>query len=124
MLIELLNFFAKTYADVFGITAGPPLHDPLAVAVILDGILGHEIPFYEYGAAMETDVKERFHVEVVTAGTHAEAMAGKTQTGRTIVKLLENGRPGVKIPRRLNVDRFWRVMEECIGLAEEVMGSV
>jgi len=48
MLVELLTFFAKTYVEVFGITEGPPLHDPLAVAVVLDGIVGVEIPFYDF----------------------------------------------------------------------------
>lgn len=28
---EIVQFFAHTYAEVFGITAGPPTHDPLAV---------------------------------------------------------------------------------------------
>jgi len=28
---EIVQFFAKTYADIFGFTAGPPTHDPLAV---------------------------------------------------------------------------------------------
>jgi uridine nucleosidase len=30
MFVELLNFFSHSYATVFGITEGPPLHDPLA----------------------------------------------------------------------------------------------
>ena len=38
MLHDLLTFFAHTYASVFGITAGPPLHDPLAVAVLLSNL--------------------------------------------------------------------------------------
>jgi inosine-uridine nucleoside N-ribohydrolase len=32
---EWLQFFAKTYADVFGMIEGPPLHDPLAIALAL-----------------------------------------------------------------------------------------
>ncbi len=31
----LLLFFAGTYRDVFGFTEGPPLHDPVAVALAL-----------------------------------------------------------------------------------------
>jgi uridine nucleosidase len=116
MLVELLTFFANTYAEVFGITEGPPLHDPLAVAVILDGIAGQEIPFYDF---LEKGMMERFEVEVVTEGTHAEAQLG-AQTGRTVVKLLPEGQEGVRIPRGLDVKRFWSVLEDCLERADEV----
>lgn len=119
MLLELLTFFAKTYADVFGITAGPPLHDPLAVAAILDGIAGVKIPFYDYTDA-SPERKERYQVDVITDGTHEEALAGKTETGRTVVRLLPEGEEGVKIPRGLDVARFWGVLEECLSSADAV----
>jgi len=127
MLVELLTFFAKTYADVFGITAGPPLHDPLAVAVILDSIPGIEIPFYDYiptstNAADKTPRKERYAVRVITEGTHEDALAG-AQTGRTVVTLLDEGEEGVKIPRGLNIKRFWDVLEDCLVAADEVNKS-
>lgn len=117
MLVELLTFFAKTYADIFGITEGPPLHDPLAVAAILDGISGVEIPFYDYEGAEGR--RERYAVQVITEGTHDDALAG-AQTGRTVVTLLPEGGEGVKIPRGLDVKRFWDVLEDCLVLADEV----
>jgi uridine nucleosidase len=116
MLVELLLFFAKTYADVFGITEGPPLHDPLAVAVCLDGIVGTEVPFYDF---KEGGRRERFLVSVVTDGTHEDALKG-AETGRTVVKLLPDGIEGVKIPRGLNVGHFWTVMEDCMERADKV----
>ncbi|KAK0108906.1 Uridine nucleosidase 1 [Cadophora gregata f. sp. sojae] len=121
MLVELLTFFAKTYADVFGITAGPPLHDPLAVAAILDGIPGVEIPFYEYipNSTEKKSKRERYAVKVITEGTHEDALAG-AQTGRTVVTLLAEGEEGVKIPRGLDVKRFWDVLEDCLIAADEV----
>jgi uridine nucleosidase len=119
MFMELMNFFASTYVDVFGITAGPPLHDPLAVAAVLDGVVGVQIPFYD---SLSADGKkgevERFSVKVVTEGTHEEAMNGITQTGRTIVKLLDAGKEGIRIPRNLNVSRFWTLLEESMHLAD------
>jgi uridine nucleosidase len=118
MLEELLMFFAKTYADVFGIREGPPLHDPLAVAVCLDGITGAEIPFYDF---KEDGKRERFHVRVVTEGTHDDAHKG-AQTGRTIATLLPEGEEGVKIPRGLNVKRFWSVLEDSMERADSVNG--
>ncbi|KAL3419092.1 inosine-uridine preferring nucleoside hydrolase [Phlyctema vagabunda] len=118
MLVELLTFFANTYAEVFGITEGPPLHDPLAVAIILDGIAGAEIPFYDFKDGSTR--KERFQVKIATDGTHEEAQAGTAKTGQTVATLLEEGREGVKIPRGLDVKRFWKVIEDCLEAADEV----
>ncbi|KAI1443098.1 Inosine/uridine-preferring nucleoside hydrolase [Annulohypoxylon stygium] len=120
MLVELLNFFASTYRDVFGITEGPPLHDPLAVAAILTGT-EHEIPFYDYDVKSPEgkNRKERFSVEVVTEGTLEDARERGTQTGRTIVKLLPSGSEGVRIPRGLDIPLFWKVIEECCEKADQ-----
>lgn len=116
MLLELLIFFAKTYQESFGFTIGPPLHDPLAVAAILDGIPGVEIPFRDF--AGEQGRRERYEVHVVTKGTHDDAQNG-AETGRTIVKLLPEGVEGVKIPRGLNIPHFWEVVEDCLARADE-----
>ncbi|KAF7875298.1 hypothetical protein EAF04_002470 [Stromatinia cepivora] len=114
MLVELLMFFAATYDRVFGMSDGPPLHDPLAVAVIMDGTLGAEIPFYDF---KEGGKRERFEVKVVTEGTHEDAQKG-SETGRTIVTLLPEGEEGVKIPRSLDIKRFWDVVEDCLSRAD------
>ncbi|KAH7035160.1 inosine-uridine preferring nucleoside hydrolase [Microdochium trichocladiopsis] len=122
MLVELLNFFAGTYRDVFGIIEGPPLHDPLAVAIALIGTAS-EIPFYDFDPASPEGPqrRERFDLAVVTEGTLAEAQAkdSKVQTGRTVAKLLEPGKPGVRIPRGLDIPLFWKVIEECCQRADE-----
>jgi uridine nucleosidase len=34
---EIVSFFAKTYDEVFGLKAGPPTHDPLAVFAAFRG---------------------------------------------------------------------------------------
>ncbi|KAH9909352.1 inosine-uridine preferring nucleoside hydrolase [Xylariomycetidae sp. FL2044] len=120
MLVELLNFFAETYRDVFGIVEGPPLHDPLAVAAVLTGT-EWEIPFYDWDpkGAEGPSRRERFAVDVVTEGTLEDAFAG-AQTGRTVVKLLDPpGTGGVRIPRGLDISMFWRVIEECCQRADE-----
>ncbi|KAI2640764.1 Inosine/uridine-preferring nucleoside hydrolase [Hypomontagnella submonticulosa] len=121
MLVELVNFFASTYRDVFGIIEGPPLHDPLAVAAILTGTK-YEIPFYDYDpkSAEGPSRRERFAVKVVTEGTLEDARVNGVQTGRTIVTLLPPGSEGVRIPRGLDIPLFWRVIEECCEKADEV----
>ncbi|KAI1329612.1 inosine-uridine preferring nucleoside hydrolase-domain-containing protein [Xylariaceae sp. FL0255] len=121
MLVELLTFFASTYRDVFGIIEGPPLHDPLAVAAILTGT-AHGIPFYDFDATKPEgpERRERFEVRVVTEGTLEDAMERDTQTGRTVARLLEPGEEGIRIPRGLDIETFWKIIEECCQRADEV----
>jgi uridine nucleosidase len=122
MLVELVTYFAATYSSVFGLPS-PPLHDPLAVAAILTSLPASHpsaIPFYDRPPSAPSTAHERFAVTVVTDGTAEEAMAGLTQTGRTIATLLPGGEPGVRIPRGLDVGRFWEVLEECLERAEGV----
>ncbi|VBB72488.1 Putative uridine nucleosidase [Podospora comata] len=124
MLVELLLFFAKTYADVFGITEGPPLHDPLAVAAVLSGLDekgGHKIPFYEHDPSVGVGMEgkgERYEVSVATEGSYEDAKAG-ARTGQVTARLLPPGEEGVRIPRGLDLGVFWRVLEECISRADE-----
>ncbi|KAI9791665.1 MAG: Uridine nucleosidase 1 [Piccolia ochrophora] len=105
LLHDLLVFFASTYQNVFGISAGPPLHDPLAVAVLLPS---DEVQF-------EFAQGERWIVEVVTDGLHGQ---GGSMVGRTIVRKLPEGEHGIRIPRGLKVDAFWSMLEQCIARAE------
>jgi uridine nucleosidase len=109
MLVELLTFFADTYTNVFGISEGPPLHDPIAFAVLLDEVESLGFDFNN---------GERFEVKVVTAGTHEDALNG-SETGRTICSLLPEGEEGVRIPRGLNVEWFWTVIESSLMRADE-----
>lgn len=105
MFNELLMFFAHTYAEVFHLTEGPPLHDPLAVAVLLSR---HEDPavsidFSDHGG-------ERWDVNVVLEGE---------QIGRTVIAPAKHG---VIIPRSLDLDTFWTVLEQCMARADEATG--
>lgn len=110
----------KRNSDVFGITAGPPLHDPLALAAVLTGT-PEEIVFYDWDGVKSQGTKhnERFDVTVITEGTAEEAQRGEKQTGRTIANVLPAGEAGVRIPRGVDVDQFWQVIEECIERADE-----
>lgn len=101
MFYELLIFFAHTYADVFGLTAGPPLHDPIAVTVLLAD-LDNE------GARVTLDGKgeQRFRVDVDLSGP---------ERGRTRAKAVPEG---VRIPQAMDTPRFWRVVDECLERAD------
>lgn len=106
MFYELLVFFAETYEDVFGLSEGPPLHDPLAVAVLLDSITNDPDRLFEDSES------ERWHVDVVTEGD---------QAGRTVLTPQEHG---VFIPRSVNVNRFWDLVEDCMAKADDAVGLV
>ena len=107
-------------SDVFGITEGPPLHDPLAVAAVLTGLGDqYEIPFCDCDPAGEPGLaqRERYEVTVVTEGTYEDARAG-ARTGQITARLLPPGEEGVRIPRSLDIPLFWKVLEECVSRAD------
>ena len=110
MLHDLLLFFAGTYAEVFGLREGPPLHDPLAVAVLLDECGIEKLGF-------DDRLGERWEVDVVTDGRHSKDDEVRGQLGRTMVRVASG--VGVRIPKALDVKAFWRVLEECVQRAEE-----
>ena len=86
--IGLLKFFAHTYDEVFGLPH-PPLHDPVAVAVLAD-------PFI---------IKSRMvNVEIELSGTLTR--------GATVVDLHNvTGRsPNIEVALDLNVELFWHRM--------------
>ncbi|SDW36275.1 purine nucleosidase/pyrimidine-specific ribonucleoside hydrolase [Amycolatopsis xylanica] len=82
---ELMTFFGATYRELFGFPA-PPLHDPVAVARVIDPAL---VPCVEA------------HVAIETAGTHTR--------GATVVDL--DGRlglaPNARVAVGLDAERFF-----------------
>lgn len=113
LFIEILTFFAKTYAEVFGITAGPPVHDVLAVAAT-------------FAPSLFTDNDgERFKIEVVTDGAHTTTetmLAVGSQVGRTKATPVSTGKPGIRIPRDLDSEKVWRLIDDCLSLSENSEG--
>jgi uridine nucleosidase len=111
---EILTFFAATYSSQFGMYAGPPLHDPLAVFAVFAPQM-----FEDQGG-------ERFAVHVVcgaddcawaAAGEEPKSRAG--ECGRTVVALLGKDEPGVRIPREVDVAAFWTCLNMALTSAEE-----
>jgi uridine nucleosidase len=111
LFYEIVTFFASTYDREFKMPS-PPLHDPVAVAAAL----APEI--------FDDREGERFCVHVVRGGDETvtdEPRGGKNkgQSGRTIVRMLDKGVAGVRIPRSLDVPLFWHLIDIALEAAEE-----
>jgi uridine nucleosidase len=117
MLYELLLFFASTYETEFGLTTGPPLHDPLAVAVILS-TLNPDFTNRNPAKTLKFDDRngERFSVNVITDGLHGSDIALVGPLGRSVVA---SNPTGVTIPRAVDLEAFWGLILDCIRRADE-----
>jgi len=94
-LSGLMRFFAQTYNDVFEMP-DPPLHDPIAVAVLIDSSI----------------TKNRFvNVEVELNGEHTR--------GATVVDIYARtgGKANVSVALELDFDKFWKVMLDAVEAA-------
>ncbi|OIQ70736.1 pyrimidine-specific ribonucleoside hydrolase RihA [mine drainage metagenome] len=92
-IIGLMKFFARTYDEVFGLS-NPPLHDPVAVAVVANSAI----------------VKSKFaNVEI--------ELASELSRGATVIDLHNvTGRvPNVEVALDLDVDLFWSDMLAAIA---------
>lgn len=118
ILHALLTFFAATYEKAFGLTTGPPLHDPLAVAAILS-TLNPAFANKHPNQALVFDDKggERFALSIVTDGQHGEDVSVTGQLGRSVATPVDG--PGVAIPRGVDLDGFWNMVLQCVQLADD-----
>jgi len=89
----LLEFFADTYLQVFGFPA-PPVHDPCAVARVIDPTLLRAKPM---------------HVDIELHGEHT--------TGRTVCDLYgSTGQPAnAEVGLELDVPRFWDLLIDTLA---------
>jgi uridine nucleosidase len=107
LFTQIMSYFAGTYAEVFSITEGPPLHDPLAVSAAIDPEI-----FDDKGG-------ERFDVEIVTKGVHSVDQANVGELGRTKATKLPPGEGGCRIPRGVDLAKFWGSIESCLKCADK-----
>ncbi|KAJ8217127.1 hypothetical protein LV164_000652 [Aspergillus fumigatus] len=118
MMHALLVFFAQTYDSVFGLSSGPPLHDPLAVAVAISNLNPTFAKKHPDQALKFNDKNgERFAVDVVTDGIHSTNASETGQLGRTLATPM--GGHGVAIPRGVDLEAFWNLILDCLTRADE-----
>ncbi|WP_030438495.1 nucleoside hydrolase [Actinoplanes subtropicus] len=94
---ELMTFFASAYRRVFGFEH-PPVHDPIAVAAVLDPSI----------------------VRTVAAPVAVE-LAGAYTRGATVVDLhRRTGRtPNAEVAVGLDVAAFWRLLMDAVGRLDQ-----
>ncbi|OJD15280.1 hypothetical protein AJ78_04465 [Emergomyces pasteurianus Ep9510] len=120
ILHALLIYFGRTYDNVFGLDVGPPLHDPVAVAVLLSNLnSGNDGSKHPGLLRFDDGDGERFLVDVVTDGQHSSDPELTGELGRTHASPLERGKSGVTIPRGVNVDAFWNIVLDCLKRADD-----
>ena len=87
-VVALLEFFGSTYRDVFGFPA-PPVHDPCAVAAVIDSEMLHT---------------HTMRVEIETQG--------EWTAGRTVCDIYgKMGKaPNARVGYALEVERFWDIL--------------
>ena len=92
-VVDLLNFFKQTYQDVFNMP-DPPLHDPVAVALIIDPEVA----------------RMRFAPVAVE-------LEGALTRGATLVDLYgtTGQESNVHVAMELDVDRFWDLVIDAIA---------
>lgn len=105
MYHDLLQFFARKYAHVFGLVEGPPLHDPIAVAVLLSD---------------HPDPEARIDFE--TRGEHWDVRVGRAgdDLGVTTARPASHG---VTIPRSFDLAKFWHTLNDCMSRADGALLS-
>lgn len=96
MFYELISFFAETYKTQFGFDDGPPVHDPLAVAVLLN--------------LYNDDLECEFTNAGIIISIEGEKL-GKTSVA-------ESG-PALRILKKIDLVEFWKLVVTALELVPE-----
>ncbi|EEP77171.1 conserved hypothetical protein [Uncinocarpus reesii 1704] len=124
ILHALLMFFGGTYDTVFGIDSGPPLHDPVAVAVLLSNLNGPQMAGRGDILQFNDNNGARYMVDVITDGSHGRDIELTKEVGRTVAQKTTNSLGGVTIPVSMDVDKFWVIVLDCLRRAEKCIGML
>ncbi|KAK6454460.1 uridine nucleosidase [Scheffersomyces xylosifermentans] len=107
LFYDILNFFANAYAKKYGITGGPPVHDPLALFSLLPFI--DSDPENEYGYKYL-----RRKLNILTKGERE----GESVVANGNYDMSVEEDDGVYIGDSVNVDEFWGSVIQSLEAAE------
>ena len=115
LMREILMYFASTYEKQQKITDGPPLHDPLAAwAAICPGSFGKKADSVNL---VPPDHSERWHVDIPIEPSEGDIRSDPdNHTGQTVLR--RAGSLGVRVPRSVDIPRFWNEIDEALRKAE------
>ncbi|KAF8251951.1 Inosine/uridine-preferring nucleoside hydrolase [Wilcoxina mikolae CBS 423.85] len=109
MLYELLTYYSATYARVFNITTGPPLHDPLAVAAVLPtNEIAWEMELVRVEVSCHGDEVGKTIKTREEPAVHGVGLGGEAKDPYTMVK----------IPKKVDVEAFWKVLLDLVTKAD------
>lgn len=112
MYHELLIFFSKTYHEQFGMEEGPPLHDPVALFAALAPALFDDQDGERYDMYIECEGdKNSFH--------RKRQLKDSGELGRTVIRMTPVEGSGVRVPRTLDIDVFWMLLDLALSAADK-----
>ncbi|ODV63288.1 trifunctional uridine nucleosidase/nicotinamide riboside hydrolase/nicotinic acid riboside hydrolase [Ascoidea rubescens DSM 1968] len=115
MIYDLLTFFAKTNEAEQNWFDGPPLHDPLAIALVLNFFQKDNVSVKDPSSLNNYNLNVNFNCCKVRSISHG------LQKG--MIQILQDNIPhgnGVMIAESLNIDAFWKILYDVIDLADNV----
>ena len=116
---EVLLFFAATYRDEFGMTEGPPLHDPLSVWAVLYPS-GFEDRPRDEKLRLKSE-KERWRVSVTIDPPGLPPQDDRT--GQTVLTKTSDGSSRVRVPREVDIAPFWAAIDTALACAENCVAN-
>ncbi|KAH3679602.1 hypothetical protein WICMUC_000834 [Wickerhamomyces mucosus] len=100
LIHDLMIFFAETYKERQGFSKGPPVHDPIAVYLLLN----------EYNLLKFVD--QSFKYEYLNLNVSEEQNENEGQI------LYEKDSEGVKVVFNVNVEQFWDILLSVIDIGD------
>lgn len=135
LVSSAITFFADTYASEFGFIHGPPIHDVLTVAYVLDPTLFFSLePRFNTPQLIEQSVftqpkkvpSKRFRV-------HIDTSPSDTTAGTTIVDFYQQwpiehqgwhaGGKNAVVLEYVDTQRLWKLLFDAVDRAEEALSS-
>lgn len=114
MFAQILIFYNNAYVDKYGHQKGPPIHDPLALFLILPKIAGENPEFTEYADSCDFHYLQR-KLHVATEGEDL----GRTTFVDPDLDPLRVEKGGVFVGQSVNVPFFWKHILDALELADE-----
>ncbi|OBA21466.1 nucleoside hydrolase [Metschnikowia bicuspidata var. bicuspidata NRRL YB-4993] len=113
MFSQILTFYNNAYVKKYGLHQGPPIHDPLALFLLLPKLASEAPELLEYAESCDFHYLQR-HLDVATKGDEL----GRTTYVDSNLDPLRVERGGVFVGQSVNIPFFWRHVLAALDLAD------